>query len=885
MQHQLRFDFLEYSNPHSEAVYLRQPLTAEDLRRRFPRLQGIEFDFSRSAFAPLRYDHQAMFAEILEAFDFKEIRMSSMGRVVFLPDALWKPTLKYLSFACRGSFSARPPKGFENRLEIIHLQSFTEIDEAVFDTPTLEAVSIHHFPSSLRGLERARNLKKLQLSGCNLDFDLRLFSKLETLELSNIQHLETLSNLSDLKNLREIQLGNLPNFKALPGGLDVLPMLEKLRLSSIGHAEKGRIPFMPGQLSALKHLSIQNCHFDFSPGKTGAAFPALEELQVYDAFVEYLPEVFFPKNLRAAYLNLAKTPVLPAAFWQCENLEKWSGIFPEMEDFGAGWQVFSNLKNVELVSGKPVRRWPDFGPYNLALAQISLKSPETGHFPANWATCPALSEIRIDNGPAEIPAAWSHFPALQTLSLSNPKGPVFLTRELALLPDLKRLSIGEVNGRPRPQIELISNLHQLLAKHEVPAEQRLVLGHLLFENVKDAPEYDNAFKINFLKTLNLNASAFKQVVLDHVNLLNPQRAALPGDFDFSGKTVFAAGATKRKKTDYKEKLTALGAVWQTKITAETQVVLLGDACPDLPAGFWDLPRWFCTEPQLEPILKNAQPGFMQVLETGDLQNVRRLIWSNDPANERVVLEMMKNGGVPDGLVPDLVVVAKTSREDAVRNGLRNLLKAIVPPHYRAILSDSRDLMKVFQRFYGKLPMPETEFSQMLAAHFQRSGEGLAEFFRLKASLNNPSRETLIQAIWPKLLERAHYLDARQYLLSGEEAERLLNEPVFRGNLKRLTLNFSGAAFPNAMFQHTTLNEIELYCNDCLDLPEATGSLTRLKVLWVNSRDLRSLPDALVALKTLKRASFATAAGPEISVSETVKTTLEGRLWLQKASFQ
>lgn len=885
MQHQLKFDFLEYSSNHSEAVYLRQPLTAAELRQRFPRLRGIEFDFSRSAFAPLRFDHQAMFAEILKGYDFEEIRLTSAGRVGFLPDSLWKPSVKSLYINCRGNFEARPPRGFENHLQDIYLQSFTAIDEAVFDTPTLETVNIHNFQGSLRGLERARNLKKLNISGCRADFDLRLFSKLESLELVTDPHLETLPNLSDLKNLREIRLGNLPGLKSLPGGLDVLLMLEKLTFSSLGHAEKPNLPFAPGQLLALKSLNLQNCRFDFAPEKTRAAFPELEELTLYDEVLAELPDVFCSKKLRNAYLNLAKIEVLPAAFWRCENLENIGGTLPEMADFGSGWQAFSGLKKADLVSGKPVRRWPDFGENNLELAQISLKSPEIGQLPEGWNGCPALAEIRMEGNSAKIPAAWAGFPALRRLSMSNPQGRIFLPGEIALLPDLEKLYVREVHGRPRPQAELIEGLHPLLAKLQVPTAQRLVLGHLLFENLENAPEYDNSMKNNFLQTVNIGSSALKQVIWDNLNLLNPDRAMFPETFDFSGKTVFAAGATKRKKTDYKEKLTALGAVWQSKITAETQVILLGDACPDLPPGFWDAPHWFCTEPKLEQVLKNAQPGFMQVLETGDLQNVRRLIWSNDPANERVVLEMMKNGGVPDDLIPDLVVVAKTSREDAVRNGFRNLLKAIVPPYYRAILSDSRDLMKVFQRFYGKLPMPEAEYSQMLVAHFQRSGEGLDHFFGLRASVESPFREMMIRVIWPKLLERSHYLDARRYLLSGEEAERLLNEPVFRGNLKRLTLNFSGAAFPNAMFQHTTLNEIEIYCYDCIDLPEAIGNLTRLKVLWVNGRDLRALPDSLATLKSLKRASFSSALGPEILVSESVKTALEGRIWLQKASFQ
>ena len=884
MQEPLQFEFLEYSSSRSEAVYLRQPLSAEDLKRRFPRLRGIEFDFRRSAFDALRYDHQAMFAEILEAFDFEEVRVESLGRATALPDALWKASLKRLRISCRGELRLNPPAGFQNRLEAVSLQYLESMDEAVFDTSTLENISIHQCKGSLRGLERAPNVKTLSLSGNVLDFDLRYLTKLEVLRLEQFKGLEILPDFSGFKQLREIHLANLPQLQRLPGGLDQLPNLEKLWLIGLGHVENRIVPFSPGNLPALKMLNLQNCRFDYAPENSYAAFPNLEDVYIYHETLGAVPEAIWSPKLSALSLQLKDYHTLPAAFLQCRQLERISFNLGALEDFGEGWQAFTRLKEVGLASGKPVRRWPDLGKNNLELAKLSINSAVVGQLPEAWNTCPALTEIRIEGDAIEVPAAWSDFPALQDLHLRNAKGRIYLPRTLALLNGLKSLNIGEVDGRPRPQIEFITNLHVLLAKVGAPPAQRAVLGHLLFEDLSTVSEYDNSFKTNILQTINLNASALKQVVWDNAHLLNAAQATLPEHFDFSGKTVFVFGATKGKKTAYKEKLTALGALWQSKIAADTQVILLGDACPELPDGFWDAPHWFCTEPQLEPILKNAQPGFMQVLETDDLQNVRRLIWSNDPANDRVVLEMMKNGGVPDRLVPDLVVVAKTSKEDNVRNGFRNLLKAIVPPHYRTMLSDSRDLAKIIQRFYGNYPMPEPELSQLFVTFFQRSGEGLSGFFNLRASLENPNRALMLQKIWPALLQRTHYLDARQYLLSLAEAEQLLREPVFQGNLKRLTLQWAGDAFPEALFEHTTLNEMELYCNECGDLPEAIGRLSRLKKVEINSRDLQSLPDALASIKSLKQARINTVLGKDLPASEELKTALEGILWLQKRNF-
>jgi hypothetical protein len=88
MEKQLNYEFIEYSSSNTQAIYLRKPLTVEELKRTYPLLKGIVFEFGRSTFEPLRYDHQAYLMEVLQAFDFQEVMIDSPGRLTHLPDTL-----------------------------------------------------------------------------------------------------------------------------------------------------------------------------------------------------------------------------------------------------------------------------------------------------------------------------------------------------------------------------------------------------------------------------------------------------------------------------------------------------------------------------------------------------------------------------------------------------------------------------------------------------------------------------------------------------------------------------------------------------------------------------------------------------------------------------
>lgn len=917
MERHLKYDFIEYSSSHSEALYLRKPLTVAELKRTYPNLKGVVFEFGRSAFEPLRYDHQAYMMELLQAFDFQEVIIDSVGRLTHLPDTLWKPSLKKLNLARHHcTFPVQPPPGFKNNLDAISLYGSTYIDPSIFDTSSLKQVEVSNYAGDLRGLAKAVNVEKLFLMGCDLRaLDFSRLTRLERLELNRGSELEYLPDFSALRNLKDLCLSSLPQLRALPEGMTNVTKLTKIRFYQLGNPESPKIPFVLPVLPHLEILDIANCNFDYSQtenikvpestAKTGfsgilskvfnreevvkneasAKMPVLKCLRFMDAFAQSIPEFMLAPSLEQCwFLTLPELRQLPAALEQCTRLKQFNLSCNSMADFGTSWHGFPDLETFAVETSGFCGQLPDFGKANTALSSINIKVADLGSLPDSWCECPSLHTINIETKPVELPATWNHFPALKNLKIRWIKSePIFIRKEIALLPDLQALRIECQN--PGRDLKLVQTLNATLTKFNAEPRTRLVFGHLLLENPEKAAPYSDAFKTDFLQAVNIGSGPLKQVVWDHLYLLNPDRTPFSALRQFEHKSLFISGGTRVKKVDYKEKLEAMGIKIVAKLSPAVDFILVGNACPDLPEGFWAKPHWFCSEGELDKVLKEYQPGFMQTLPENDLDALRQLIWSNDPANERVVLEMLKKGGIPDAVIPDLVVVAKTSADQAVRNDFRKLLKAKAPEGMRAVLSETRDLDKILERARYPYQRP-LGVSQMVVAHYYRTKNKalLTNFFHYRESLGNPYRAALFQDLYPSLLQRPHYLSLNSMLFSAEELNQILSAPALQGVLKRLQIRCAGEALPAALFKHTTLDELKIY-TDIAHIPEALGDLKRLKNLEVSGKNLRSLPDSLLQIKALKSLRFCSSLNREDwEVSQALQDSRNGNHWMQQNRF-
>jgi len=916
MEKQLRYDFIEYSGSHSEALYLRKPLTVSELKRTYPNLKGLVFEFGRSAFEPLRYDHQAYMMEVLQAFDLQEVIIDSVGRLTHLPDTLWKPSLKKLDLARHNCpFPVQPPPGFKNNLESIALRGSTYTDPAIFNTPTLRHVEISGCKGDLAGLEKALNLESLYLSGVEAGaLDFSRFTRLERLRLFALQDTEYLPDFSALHNLKELRMSTISRLRALPSGLEKLHKLEGLWFQSLGNPELPKMHFYFSGLLNLTTLEISNCNFDYSQTenieipenttKTGFSgllskvfhrdevskndvlekMSVLKSVTFIDLFAQSIPEFLLAPSVEKFHFIFLGLRELPGAFWQCTRLKHFNISSNSMANFGTGWQVFPDLETFSVETSGSCGQLPDFGKANSALNSLAIKAPELNNLPDSWCECPALHTLTLDGKTGELPKSWENFPSLNNLKIRwITSEPIFIRKEIALLPNLQALRIECQN--PGRDMKLVQTLNATLTKFNAEPRTRLVFGHLLLENPEKAAPYSDAFKTDFLQAVNIGSSPLKQVIWDHLYLLNPDRTAFSALRQFEQKSLFISGGTRVKKADYKEKLEAMGVKIAAKLSPDVDFILVGNACPDLPEGFWARPHWFCSEGELDKVLKEYQPGFMQTLPENDLEALRRLIWSNDPANERVVLEMLKKGGIPDAVIPDLVVVAKTSADQAVRNDFRKLLKAKAPEGMRAVLSETRDLDKILERARYPYQRPPG-VSQMVVAHYYRTKNKalLPDFFHYRESLENPYRAALFQDLYPSLLQRPHYLSLNRMLFSEEELNQILSAPALQGVLKRLQIRCAGEALPAALFKHLTLDELKIH-TDIAHVPEAISDLKRLKNLEVSGKNLRSLPDSLIQIKSLKYLLFCSSLNREDwEISQALQDARGGNGWMQQRGF-
>jgi hypothetical protein len=312
----------------------------------------------------------------------------------------------------------------------------------------------------------------------------------------------------------------------------------------------------------------------------------------------------------------------------------------------------------------------------------------------------------------------------------------------------------------------------------VPNEQRLTLGYLLFGGREDLSEWAN-FKAHFFKLLNIKNSIIKSLVRENLHLLNPpnHQPIIPTT-DFVGKTITILGNTYKPKRVYKEKLIALNINYQSIVKKDTDWLIVGDAV-ETPSNFWNYPHQFFTEQALDVFLKETNPGFLQTADRLECDNLRALLWSNDPANERLVVEMIKTAGIPAEILPDLVLVAKNSTDETVKTTLRKLLKVEISAEVQKIVSGQHRLSKpqLFIR-YGHLA-PDFDVSQMVVCEYKRTGQFLKTFFQLPQSLNNPYRKELFEIARQSLKPKGKNWDTSYWCFTEAELKMIKSSPPNR----------------------------------------------------------------------------------------------------------
>jgi hypothetical protein len=449
----------------------------------------------------------------------------------------------------------------------------------------------------------------------------------------------------------------------------------------------------------------------------------------------------------------------------------------------------------------------------------------------------------------QLPTAILNHPHLQYLTilacptLSVPKE-ILLKRDLIVF-DYDFLHYSKTNVVNTP---LKSRIMTILK--DAPDEARLALGQLLLEGADKIMDWQ-VFKSGFLQLLHLKNAVVKFLVYDNWHLLNPQQQKLTIPSDYQGKSIAFLGSLHKPKTNYKQKLIALGFDYHTVVRANTEWVIVGNS-PNVPEDFWNHPHLFFVEQDLELFLQAESPDFLQQIEQAEWENMRALLWSGDTANEQIVAEMIKAGGIPPNILPDLVLVAKTSEDETLKATLRKLLKAQLPPNVHKILSNTMSWAgQSHFRLFHQLA-PDFDIAQMVVCHYMRLRKvaHLQEYFQFPQSLNNSCRKQMVEMAYEASKRKSNYLNTSKFQLTNDEINILLENPTHSEGLKNLQI-VCADTIPNAVFNHSTLVELKITFSG-ESLPVEIGQLTRLRHLEITSYNLKTLPINLLEITVLQK---------------------------------
>lgn len=572
------------------------------------------------------------------------------------------------------------------------LENAAVITELIIDRRPLSEL-----PDQLFALPK---LRRLQLSYCQLEklpADIGQLKNLEILDLSGnnldalptacgaLIHLQTLILDHNLLDKVPPFIRNLPQLKVLKIAGNQLRQLpawlfsfENLELLDLSGNQLTQLPRNIGNASALRRLLLQKNSLKALPGSI-KTMKKLEELDL--GFNEF-------KRLPNELGDLEKLAILRAGHNALKSL-------PE------SLQRCLTLREID-VSHNAISRWPAVALRAPWLAYVYLGGNKLGSVPGVVVDCTRLKRLDLhDNQLKTFPTAlgtlsqllwlnvednrisrfqWSNsrFHSLEHLLARGNKG--ILQQEMLL--KLPVLIAATGVGEGEAEDTRMSHFLALCEHFKIPTADRGPLWQYIGRRENLNPKDLSYPVLQWLLSLPLPAVAAK---MRH-ELYQYRPASL-----VTGSVVSPAGHCLSISLNIVERLGRQGVGWNPAITAETTHILLGDFPGEVPPV---KPLSYLNEQQLLEWLY-AREGSYLARETAaeKWQTLEALLQSNDRNNLHLALQLLKGGGLPKGLIPQL----KLTVEKCSDSTLQPALESFLLPH----LSDLERL----QWYFEKTPHP------------------------------------------------------------------------------------------------------------------------------------------------------------------------------------
>ncbi len=245
-----------------------------------------------------------------------------------------------------------------------------------------------------------------------------------------------------------------------------------------------------------------------------------------------------------------------------------------------------------------------------------------------------------------------------------------------------------------------------------------------------------------------------------------------------------------------------------------------------------------------------------------IQRIRELLWSNDPINDKLVLEIVKYNEMYDELIPDFIAVVLIKSKHEVQNEFYAFLRKHVADENKEVfqmISSSkfrrRDPLSSVLDKYAK-----HAFNQILYTGFRRGIYKLEEYLMMEDGTSSYRKE-VFERYFRKVLQNPNQ-NLEFPGLTKEEMKIMLNHPEFqKKDPKRITIhgnkiveipkevfafqnittwyfhNVSLNQFPKELLHHKASRHIYFLNVPFQTIPSDWSNLDKLEILSLQSSKL------------------------------------------------
>lgn len=567
-------------------------------------------------------------------------------------------------------------------LRVLELSSnrFEHIPEAILNLSLLERLNFadNHLAEVPDFLSNLKTLQVLNLSQNRLqEIQLSKFTSLQKLNLSGNQIGHWPLGSQTWPQLQVLNLG-ANQLRRLPKKLGGFPQLQKLLLDGNGLKQwPDAGPIFPN----LRELSLRNNRLLEWPD-TAESFPQLEILCLANNRIQVLSAKMGQyRSLQKLDLSYNKIMAIPIEIFQCTRLQMI--------------HLSHNLLT-QIPSQIGICR---------QLRQVELHHNQLQNLPESLFKLPYLRLLNLaQNQFSQLPQGLSQARQLMALKVEkNPLPPIL--QALLPLDQLKILTTNDAHTKRKQFLRLLAYCRQ-----KQIAPQRRSIYYALWQGDQSIATSQGDLLQALLFPLTKIRQTARQLLLANSKNTVPLE---------DGVVVSVLGKTHFDLKQLGQDLQNQNIHFSTKPQVQTTHLILGDKPNNIPP----LPSKvvFISEQQVFHFLNPKK--YLLRASSQEKQNLARLLSSKNAASIGLGIGLLKNGGVPAGLMTAIFIAYRETQQAQQKKDLRAFLILKAGP-------EMAEILRLSNLLHGKLK--QDTFRQRLAHLIQVSGfdrETLEQYFQ------------------------------------------------------------------------------------------------------------------------------------------------------------